>query len=94
MLLLAIVAPLPGGPRLGGLTTQETRQQADDESSSATTTVKALLMVLGLDAGTSDGQLLDRVTGLKTAEAELLACRARIADLEGKAAKQAEAVKR
>ncbi len=50
--------------------------------------------MLGLDAGTSDGQLLDRVTGLKTAEAELLASRARIADLEGKAAKQAEAVKR
>ena len=67
---------------------------SDPGAGTALTTVRTLLLVLGLDAGTSDGQLLERVTMLKAAEGDAQAARARVAELDAHVAKDADALKR
>ena len=63
-------------------------------NAAASTTVKALLMVLGLDAGTPDGQLLERVNTLKEMESEAGTARQRIGELEAAATRHSDAIKR
>jgi hypothetical protein len=56
--------------------------------------LKALLLVLGMDSNTSDGQLLERVTAVQGAANDAAAARARVAELESAAAKHSDAIKR
>ncbi len=85
---------IPSAPSSSSSSSSAGNRVQDDAKSSAATTLKAMLLVLGLDPDTSDGQLLERVSSLKSAESEAVSTRARIAELEAGAAKHQDTVKR